>query len=154
METNQPSLTEASRPDGRVVDETGDLAEHHDHGAVYVDGEYSLNATIDVLADRFDPVRADLPELVGGWERDGHRRREEASASWRREWENGDEARLSLFPRGPHLHDWTLGITRWRADSTVSGWDMSGFVMDGAGYDTPASALDDAIAYMEGADGA
>lgn len=154
MATNQPSLTEASRPDGRVVDETGDLAEHHDHGAVYVDGEYSLGATIDLLADRFGPICPDLPESVGEWERDGYHYRKEVSASWRREWENGDEARLSLFPRGPHLHDWTLGITRWRADSTVSGWDMSGFVMDGAGYDTPADALGDAKEYMRGCDNA
>jgi len=150
--SEQPSLVESSRPDGRVVDETRALAEHHDYGAVYTDGEYDLEETLDVLADRFDDVRDDLPESVDEWERNGHRRVEEVSATWRRIRENGDEEQLELFPRGPHLHDWTLGITRWRAESDVSGWDMSGWVMDGSGYDTPAAALSDAVAYMEGSD--
>lgn len=150
--SDQRSLVEASRPDGLVVDETGELAEHHDHGAVYLDGEYDLDETIEVLEARFSDVRDDLPESVGDWSRDGYRRVEEVSASWRREWENGDEAKLSVFPRGPWLHEWTLGIVWWRAESTVSGWDMSGTVMDGSGYDTPRAALEDAIAYMRGAE--
>ncbi|OYR45279.1 hypothetical protein [Halorubrum sp. Hd13] len=148
--SNQPSLVEASRPGGLVIDETGDLAEHHDHGAAYRDGEYSLDDTVDVLEERFNDVRDDLPDQVGEWTRDGHRRREEVSASWQIVHENGDEERLSLFPRGPWLHAWTLGITRWRTESSVSGWDMSGSVMDGSGYETPAAALSDAVEYMEG----
>lgn len=148
--SDQRSLVEASRPSGVVVDETGDLAEHHDHGAVYRDGEYSLDGTVEVLECRFNDVRDDLPNQVGEWTRDGHRYREEVSASWHVERDNGDEERLTLFPRGPWLHAWTLGITRWRAESTVSGWDMSGSVMDGSGYETPAAALEDAVEYMEG----
>jgi len=105
---------------------------------------------LNVLAERFDEVRDDLPESVGEWSRDGYRRVEDVSASWRVVRENGDEERLSLFPRGPWLHAWTLGIVQWRAESTVSGWDMSGSVMDGSGYDTPDAALSDAVAYMEG----
>lgn len=103
-----------------------------------------------MLADRFDAIRLDLPELFSEWVRNGHHYHERAS--WHREWENGDEARPSLFPRGPYLYDWTLGITRWRAESTVSGWDMSGFVIDGASYDTSADVLNDAIAYMKAND--
>lgn len=146
----QPTLVEASRPDGRVIDETGELDEIHDYGAVYVDGEYSLDETVAVLEDRFGDVRDDLPEQVGPWSRDGFRRRAEVSASWRVERENGDEERLSLFPRGPRLHAWVLGITRWRAESEVDGWDMSGSVMDSSGYDTPADALEAAVEFMEG----
>jgi len=146
--SDQPSLLEASRPAGRVIDETGELSEY-DQAAVYIDGEYHLEETLNVLAERFDEVRDDLPESVGEWSRDGYRRVEDVSASWRVVRENGDEERLSLFPRGPWLHAWTLGIVRWRAESTVSGFDMSGNVMDGSGYDTPAAALSDAVAYME-----
>ncbi|WP_128906226.1 hypothetical protein [Halorubrum amylolyticum] len=58
--SNQPSLVEASRPDGLVVDETGEFAEHHDHGAVYSDGEYDLEGTVDVLEERFSDSATSL----------------------------------------------------------------------------------------------
>lgn len=144
----QPSLIEASRPDGRVVDETGDLDEYGDHGAVYVDGEYDLEETVDLLSERFDDVRDDLPDQVGEWSRDGFRYHRRVSAAWSRVTEDGDEEIVSLFPRGPWLHEWSLNIERHRSDSEVSGASMSGFI--GSGYDTPAAALRELVSHMEG----
>ena len=68
--SEQPSLVESSRPDGRVVDETRALAEHHDYGAVYTDGEYDLEETLDVLADRFDDALGFVQGIHEPWTRE------------------------------------------------------------------------------------
>ena len=146
--SSQSSLLKASRPPGRVVDDAGELSEHG-HAVVYVDGEYSLEETLSLLADRFDEVRDDLPESVGVWSRDGYHRHEDVSASWRRVLDNGDEERLSIFPRGPHLYEWSIKLSQWFDSSQISGVDSRGIV---GSYETPSEALSAAVDYMQEVD--
>lgn len=141
---DQLSLTESSRPSGVVVDETGEFDEHGDHGAVYAGGEYDLERTVDLLAERFDRIADDVPESVSEWTLDGHRYRERVSVKWRRELENGDVETVYVFPRGPWLHEWSIGYDTDYADG--------GSRYGGAGYGfySPEHALEAAVSFMRG----
>lgn len=152
--TDSPTQTQLGMGAGRFVDEYG-KRDKWDRGGVYIDGEYQLEATKDLLADRLAPVKARVPETAGDYEQiepafgpkivfktdaiedDVH-------------GQSVTSRTVEIFPRGPHLHNWTVSIedehpseahTKNRAFTT---W----FHPDAIGLDTPRAAVATAYAVM------
>jgi hypothetical protein len=91
------------------------------HGAVLDEaGHYDLEATEELLAERFDPVHERLPDHVNGFTRlfvDKPYR-----AVYRLEGEPPFETRatmetrkvdIEIFPVGPHLNAWSVSIEQY-----------------------------------------
>jgi hypothetical protein len=91
------------------------LDEHGEHdewgrGGVYdAAGRFDLDATRDLLAERFEPVAADLPDGAGPFERQHTGDPLNAYYETNEEYETV----VRIFPRGPHLHEWTVAVTEY-----------------------------------------
>ncbi|EMA09499.1 hypothetical protein [Haloarcula marismortui] len=136
----------------RRIDEHG-AADRWDRGGVYDKaGEFDLEGTKSELADRFRSVSRQLPEQVGEYTRDPDPR-EPYTAVYR--WSGGKqdvhgwciaERAVRVFPRGPYLNQWTVGI-----DETFATGGTRSFLHSHAmGLDRPSAAAATAIAVMQG----
>jgi len=137
------------------VDEHGEHDEF-DTGGVYdrPGGEFLLEPTKELLAERFALFRSDLPEQVGPFERvDVPERNEGIEARY--ETREEFETVVRIFPRGPSLHAWTVAITEYvatpRDAPPEDQWRGSGSkILEGASdlYD-PSDAIEAAVEFME-----
>jgi hypothetical protein len=139
----------------RRIDEHGE-ADEWDRGGVYnAAGKFDLDATEDLLADRFAPVRNRLPESVGGYALQPTQRAYTATYHWEGEAEDSHgvtERFVRVFPVGPYLHRWTCGIeerTPKYATNTKNGW-RSWHHPDANNCDEIGTAVATALAVMRG----
>lgn len=132
------------------IDEYG----NHDQwgrGGVYdAAGEFDLEATKAELKSRFDPVSDRLPELVNRYEREPAREDYIARFRWSGHTTNRrgrvvSERVVRVFPRGPHLHEWSVKICERFADD---GGTCSWIHQDALALDSPGAAAATALAYM------
>lgn len=139
-----------SNEPSRRVDEHG-RRDQWDRGGVYIDGEFSLEATKELLADRFSPLEQQLPESVGEFVRVEAKR--EYVAQYTTESDDtaqaGTRTVLKIFPRGPNLNDWTVSLETQDTtgdNSLISTW----LHPDTISTDSPESAIATALAVMRG----
>ena len=143
------------------VDEHGELDRWNRGGVYNAAGEFDRDATVTLLEERFGDVREDIPTDVNNFSRcvPRHVRKDEAEVWWVR---NGfprteEMGRFSvktrtvhLFPRGPYLHDWSVGVQQLDHGGRRGG-EESGTCsfLHASGLETPREALESAVEYME-----
>lgn len=135
--------------------------DRYGNAAVYDDrGELDLDATERELRKEFAHVDERLPDTFGGYRREDVSDRREGLAAryvWTGDTENDHGVRVTkvevtIFPRGPHLRDWRVGIKEWHpeyargpAEGTAT-WTHE----DTPGLDEPGGAVATALAVMRG----
>jgi hypothetical protein len=141
----------------RRIDEHGKSDEWGRGGVYDAAGKFDLDATTDLLADRFAPVRNCLPETVDGYSRQPTQRAHSALYYWEGETENSHgvtvtERFVRVFPVGPYLHRWTCGIEERapkHATNPKNGW-ASWHHPDANNADDIGTAVATALAVMRG----
>lgn len=136
----------------RRIDEYG-ASDQWNRGGVYdASGEFDLEATETELADRFQDVSRRLPEQVGEYARDPSPRKAYLAAYQRSggmQDEDGQDITkrvIRIFPSGPHLHEWTVGVREELGDPD----SLRSFLHSHAmGLDRPGAAAATAIAVMQ-----
>jgi hypothetical protein len=137
----------------RRIDEYG-ASDQWNRGGVYDEsGAFDLEATGAELTDRFQDVSRRLPEQVGEYTRDPSPRKAYLAAYQRSggmQDEDGQDITkrvIRIFPRGPHLHEWAVGVRE-----ELGGPDsLRSFLHSHAmGLDRPGAAAATAIAVMRG----
>jgi hypothetical protein len=137
----------------RRVDEHG-AADRWNRGGIYdASGNFDLEATRTELTDRFQDVSHRLPEQVGEYTR-GQNPREPYIAVYQRSGEMQNENGrnitrrvIRIFPRGPHLNEWTVGVKEEFGEAG----NLRSFLHSHAmGLDKPSAAAATAVAVMQG----
>jgi hypothetical protein len=138
------------------VDEHG-RHDKWDRGGVYTTaGEFDLEATEELLAERFEAVVDELPESVGPFERVDARDSRYADRQIRARYETVEEyeTAVCVYPRGPYLRAWTVAIEEYGppvmddppADTGYRSMANSILV---SGLDDPSAAVETAVGWMQ-----
>lgn len=137
------------------IDEHGKRDEY-DRGGVYdAAGALDLDATKELLRERFQPVSNRLPDSVGEFERADAR--EGYMAKYVSDAQctgiHGIEASqriVRIFPRGPYLNDWRVEVRERHpeyATNEHNGW-ASWLHQDTPGLNSPGAAVATALGVM------
>jgi hypothetical protein len=138
----------------QYVDEYGERDQWSRGGVYDAAGEFDLEATKSELKSRFAPISEQLPESINQYEREQILEDYTARFRWAGKTtnENGRvvaERLVRIFPRGPHLHEWSVKICERFA---YSGGARSWIHQDAQGLDSPCAAAVTALAYMRWTD--
>ncbi|QLH83209.1 hypothetical protein [Halosimplex pelagicum] len=141
----------------RTVDEHGESDEWGRGGVYDAAGEFDLEATEELLVERFAHVDNELPDRVGPFERVDARDPRYADGTLSARYETCEEypVVVRIFSAGPHLNEWTVEITEYgppvQDDPPAdTGYDSSGsYWLDSASQlEDPADAADAAVDWM------